>query len=612
MTTKPKAKKFRIRRTEPAHQAGQTGTADHAPQAAPQPRAVQPIGLPNAQTGDQPAATPQPPRKRRLDLSTPPAGAPEIAPIDAPQNTATAPAAHVAASTAPSDAEVPPSGAPAAQTPPPAMPHQSDGAAPAPKGAEAAIDTIKKEGLTGRQLRMARRMAQKNGLAPTSDYDAVRLLRESGIDPFQRTNMLDLIPTDKDSVDKPAGGRVQLPQTMSLDKTNLPSTDTHSPADLRALEIGAIQRDIARRRRRRLVLLMARLSAFVFLPTIFAAYYFYAVATPMYSSKAEFLILQADNAGGPGLGSLLSGTQFATNQDSIATQSYLASKDAMVRLDDDEGFKNAFNKPEIDAIQRLDADASIEDAYKIYKKFVKIGYDPTEGVIRMEISTPDPQTSARFSRALIGYAENRVDDLSQRKREDQVRDARESLEKAKFDRRTAQSTLVALQENTVLDPEGLIASLRSQISNVQIQLQEKELQLAALEDNSRPNRARVEGVRGDVRRYQDLLTRLESNMNDAAAGESSLAQKTSQIQMSQADLATADLLMQSALQSLKQTELEATRQVRYLTTSVEPVASEDPSYPRGFENTILAFLIFSGIYLMISLTASILREQVSN
>jgi len=58
--------------------------------------------------------------------------------------------------------------------------------------------------------------------------------------------------------------------------------------------------------------------------------------------------------------------------------------------------------------------------------------------------------------------------------------------------------------------------------------------------------------------------------------------------------------------------MEANRQVRYLTTSVEPVASEKASYPRTFENTILALLIFGGIYLMISLTASILREQVTS
>lgn len=41
---------------------------------------------------------------------------------------------------------------------------------------------------------------------------------------------------------------------------------------------------------------------------------------------------------------------------------------------------------------------------------------------------------------------------------------------------------------------------------------------------------------------------------------------------------------------------------------VEP---DEATYPRALENTILAFLVFAGIYLMISLTASILREQVT-
>ena len=50
--------------------------------------------------------------------------------------------------------------------------------------AEAAIAEIRREGLTGRQLRMARRLAQKQGLTPSSDFDAVRQLREMGIDPF--------------------------------------------------------------------------------------------------------------------------------------------------------------------------------------------------------------------------------------------------------------------------------------------------------------------------------------------------------------------------------------------------------------------------------------------
>ncbi|MEQ9694307.1 capsule biosynthesis protein [Shimia sp. SDUM112013] len=564
MTTKPKAKKFRIRRSPQAGAAqGEVRPAANAGGALPDHRFTgEAAASAAASQPAQPAQpTPQQPRQ--------------------PQQAA-------------------------APTPP--QPAQSAAMSP-----EQEIDAIKREGLTGRQLRMARRVAQKNGLAATSDYDAVRLLRANGIDPFQRTNMLELVNMDQSGAGQQgAQGRVQLPQTMPMGKENLPSTEMASPMESRAREIADIQRDIARRRRRKLLLLFTRLSVFVFLPTLLTGWYFYVIATPMYSTKSEFLILQADTATAGGFSSLLSGTQFATNQDSIATQSYLQSKDAMVRLDQDENFKGVFADQTIDPIQRLPENPSNEEAYKVYKKNVKLGYDPTEGVIRMEVVAPDPEVAARFSSKLISYAEDRVDDLSQRKREDQLRDARKSLEEAREERRDAQRRLVEMQEGSIIDPEGVIASLRSQINNVQIQLQEKELQLAALEDNPRPNKARVEGVRGDIRRLNAYLEGLEDRMTDATAGDSSLAQKTAQIQMAQADLATADMMMQTSLQTLKQTELEANRQVRYLTISVEPVASEDPSYPRAFENTVLAFLIFSGIYLMISLTASILREQVSS
>ena len=48
-----------------------------------------------------------------------------------------------------------------------------------------------------------------------------------------------------------------------------------------------------------------------------------------------------------------------------------------------------------------------------------------------------------------------------------------------------------------------------------------------------------------------------------------------------------------------------------LKLSVAPVPPENATYPKALSNTVVAFLIFMGIYLMLSLTASILREQVS-
>jgi capsular polysaccharide transport system permease protein len=406
---------------------------------------------------------------------------------------------------------------------------------------------------------------------------------------------------------------VQLPQTIEVKKQTLPSTEMASPAERRAAEIFQIQRDLARRRRKKMMLLLTRLAAFVILPTIVAGYYFYAVATPMYSTKSEFLILKAEGSGGGAMGSLFSGTQFATNQDAIAVQSYLTSKDAMLRLDQDVGFKEHYTQDFIDPIQRLDENPSNEDAYELYKRSIKIGYDPTEGVIRMEIMAADPQVAADFSKALIGYAEERVDNLSLRKRSNAVTDAEAGLREAELSRRAAQESLVRLQqEGSIVDPEARIAALRGQINTREIELQEKQLQLQALLDNSRPNQAKVEGTEADIRRIESLLATLNSQMTDAAQGGESLAEKAVQIKLSEADLASADLRLQSALERLEQARRDADSQARYLTTSVEPVPSEDPSYPRKFENTILAFLIFGGIYLMVSLTASILREQISS
>jgi capsular polysaccharide transport system permease protein len=474
------------------------------------------------------------------------------------------------------------------------------------------IDQIRREGLTGRELRMARRVAHKHGLEPASDLDAVRMLRARGIDPFQRSGVLALVAADESGDKAREEPRIQLPQTIPAPDDAPPARDT-SPAARRAAEIVAIQRDIARRRRRKLLLLFSRLMAFVFLPTFLAGYYFSTLATPMYASNSAFLILSADGggSGGGGLRGLIP-SQFATGQDAIATQEYLESKDAMLRLDEEQGFRAHFSAPDIDPIQRLDPDASNEAVYKLYRRHVKIGYDPTEGVMRMEVIAADPETSLRFNEQLIAYAEERVDELSRDKRNDAVKIAAESLERAKAERRAAQERLVALQEGTILDPEGEIAGIRNLINSVEMQLQEKELALSIQLNNARPNAARVTALQSEITVLRAELDRQKRRLTEATEGEGSLASKTAAIQMAQADLATADMVLQSALESMRMSETEANKQVRYLTVSARPVLPQEASYPRVFENTVLAFLIFSGIYLMVSLTASILREQVTS
>jgi len=470
---------------------------------------------------------------------------------------------------------------------------------------EQEIAAIRKEGLTGRQLRMARRVAQKHGLAPTSDFDAIRLLRAKGINPFKRTNTLELVvPEGLLEADQPF-----LPQTVPTGHPNLPSTNVDSEA-ARAKAIYKIQRDIAKRRRRKLVFLFTRLAFFVLLPTFLVGYYYYAVATPMYATKSQFIIQKADASSG--IGDLLSGAGLSSSPDSVAVQSFLQAREAMQRLDQDHGFKAHFADKGIDPIQRLSSDATNEAAYKLYRRQITISYDPTEGIIKMEVVATDPDISATYSNALISYAEEQVDHMTERVRNDQMEGARDSYNDAEAEMIAAQERVIELQEKSnVISGDVEIGLLTSKISALELELVASELTLEELKSNARPNPAKVDPLERKIASLEAKIAGFRAQLTADSSDGVSIARITSELGVALASLENRNLMMQAALQQLETARIEANRQTRYLSMGVRPTPPDEAAYPRKFENTVLAFLIFAGIYLMMSLTTSILRDQVS-
>ena len=529
---------------------------------------------------------------------------------------------------APSPREEPEPAPPQASASPPAGPEAPKVArAVTPEEIEAVNAAILTEGLTERQLRRAMLIAERSHLKPTSQADAVRLLREAGVDPFSRASILRLVTAQAEAqpraepqapptttgreIARLPGDVVQLPKKAK--PIAVPSVEQRAEVN-QAAEILRMQQDIARRRRRRLALLGARLFAFVLLPTILAGWYFYLLATPMYSVRSEFVIQQAAPSGGGGaVGGLFSGTAFATSQDSIAVQGYLQSREAMARLDEDVGFRSHFQSEDIDQLQRLEPDAGLEAAYKVYRKFLKISFDTTEGVIRMDVIAADPQVAAAWSKQLISYAEEQVDHLTQRLRADQMRDAQAGYESAQDALTASQTHLIELQEKfKILSSETEVGLIVGQITGLENQLTQERLALAQMESNAEPNQARMEPIKRRIATLEGQVMDLRARMTETTAGSTSLAEIQGQLLIAQADLQTRQMLLAQALQSMETARVEANRQVRYLSLSVSPIPPDEPAFPRAFENTLVTLLIMLGIYLMVSMTAAILREQVSS
>ena len=512
----------------------------------------------------------------------------------------------------------------------PEKPKTATDIAPALDGAAAEdLDTIRREGLTGRQLRLARRMAQKHGLPATSDFDAVRLLRSAGIDPFQRSAVLELVSSDSDEqLDAAAQANADealasqsdsralivpkrdpnwLPQTVK--PAQLPSTEVRVE-EAHVAEVRRIQADMMARRRRKLAMMWAKISLFVLLPTLVAGWYYYMVATPMYATKTEFVIQQSTATSA--ISSLFTGTSFATSQDSVVVQGYLQSPDAMELLDKDNGFRAHFSDPKIDPIQRLDPAASNSATYALYKRYVKISYDPTEGVIKMEVSAATPQKSAEFSRALIGYAEKRVDELTSRLRGDQEKSAAASFADAQSKLEITQRNLVQLQEKyKTLNSDVEAGLVTTQIATLNTQMTQEQLSLAQMQANPTPNKARMDPVIQRIATLQSQIDILRQKLTQDGTSGPSIASVQSELLVAQAEVATRQMMLAQSTTAMETSRIEANRQTRYLSVSVEPVPPDDPTYPRAFENTLVVMLIFGGIYLMISMTIAILREQIS-
>lgn len=388
--------------------------------------------------------------------------------------------------------------------------------------------------------------------------------------------------------------------------------------DDRTLEIAQIQRKIARQRKRKTAQLIARLSFFVVLPTLFAGYYFYHVATPLYATQTEFVVQNVDdNASAPaapaGGAAMLGGmSPMGSAQENIYVQRFLENMPAMIRLNNDQGFHAHFSSPDIDPLNRLAPDATLEDIFKMYLRQLDVGFDPAEGVIRMEIRAADPQTSYNFAQALQDYAEDSIHEMSEDLRQTRIAGAQSNFEAANESVIAARNRVVELQESGgLISAETEIASIQSRIETLESDILRQELRLQEITSSPQPNATRVRVIEENIQRMQDTIAQLRSTLTENQSFDESLARTQVELVAAQNELQLRQEMRSQALQALETARIEANRQALYIVQTVEPVLAETAAYPKSFENTLAAFLVFLGIYLAFSITASVLREQIS-
>ena len=392
-----------------------------------------------------------------------------------------------------------------------------------------------------------------------------------------------------------------------------PDIKPDTPA-LRAERVEAIRRDLVKRRRRKGSGMLLKLWAFVLLPTAIVGYFLWFVATDMYESESTFRVQSAESGGAASSGLL---AQFlggaGGGNDPVAVQTYIYSRDVLRLLDADHAWVAHFQAPDLDILNRLDDDASFEEAYSHYQDKITVSYDPSEGIIEMAVVASDPDTAQRFSTAIMGYAEKMVDDLSDRIKEDAIADSRRFLDQAEADLKAAQlSEAEVRKKQEIFSVETEVANAMTIITGMETELEALTARLTNLRRVTSESDPRVTRIRNQVTTLQERIDQRRAGIaGNSQVKDRSLADINADLARAQFDVQAAMAIFSSALQSHELARMNATRQQIYLTVIEQPSMPDEANYPQKPQMLALAFISFLGFYIVFSLTVSLIREQAS-
>jgi capsular polysaccharide transport system permease protein len=357
--------------------------------------------------------------------------------------------------------------------------------------------------------------------------------------------------------------------------------------------------------------LRRRLLLWVGLPTLAALVYFGVLAADMYQSESKYTIQGTEIQGGGSLGSLIGALSVggASGEfDARAVQEYILSRDVLRRLDSEQGFIRHHQEDAIDWVARIPADATFEEAYEYYDRLVDVRYDSQSGVSTLMVKAATAEDAQRFAHAILGYAEQMVNELSERARLDRMEFARTEVQAGEQRLGEARQAILELQrEGEEIDPVESASAVFNIRSQLDVELSKARAELSQMESFMQPDSHRVQELKQKVASLEAQIARENLKLVDSQS--QSLSASIARFEPLVLEKEFAEKAYESALASLEVARTEAAQQHRYLAIIVTPSAPDEPTHPRRILGILTVLALTLVAFGIISLMIAAAREH---
>ncbi len=338
----------------------------------------------------------------------------------------------------------------------------------------------------------------------------------------------------------------------------------------------------------------------VILPTLIAAFYYYAIAAPQYVSEARFVVHSRGNDGGlqaaamraaagAALGGLGGG---ASSSETNSIRDFLSSLDAVMLADEKLDLVALWRRPEADFLARLWF-TEPERLARFYNQMVSVALDPSTNVTTLRVRSFRPEDSKALAETLLGAAEALVNRLSERMRNDTLQAARHEVE---ISERRVQGSSTALmrfrEQEKELDSAGAVQAavvLRGQFEG---SLAQARAELTERLQFMRPDNPALQATRNRIDALERQIAAERSRHTDTTStlGGTILASQLAEYERLMLEREFSNKQLASATAGLEVARMEAQRQQLYLSRIVQPNLAVYALYPRKTINVVSIFL----------------------
>jgi capsular polysaccharide transport system permease protein len=319
----------------------------------------------------------------------------------------------------------------------------------------------------------------------------------------------------------------------------------------------------------------------VLLPALVSAAYLWLVAADQYESRFGFSVRKEQTQSAV---EILGGiTEFSgsSTSDTDFLNKYIRGRQMVQAVDRDLNLAAIYQR-QGDPVFSLTRDASIEDLEAYWNRVVTVFYDSSDGLIEVRVLAFDAVNAQKVAQAVLAESSRMINELTAVARADVTRYAKDELDRAVDQLKTARQTLTEFRSTTqIVDPAADIEGRMGILNSLQSALANALIDLDLLLKNTNPNDPRIIQTRQRIDVIEQRIQEERASFSvSRTVDEIPYSKLVGEYEALHVDLEFAEKNYVAALTGYESALADAQKQSRYLATYVAPTLAETAEYPR--------------------------------